>query len=156
MKIDDYKKMVNDYCLIDYKWKDNLESITSKSNKKFLKLNKVGKNILEIIDVDIVYSFFKIINLIVFILPLHDLTEYNSNNPEHCSIMIDYVNEDINKKKMSKYHIKIIENDKIFTINDEKYNVLKLEDNIQSDKEYLQIDISIKSLIINILEKKNI
>lgn len=153
MKLNDYNKMVSDYCLIGYKWKDNLELITSKSNKQFLKLNKVGKNILEIIDVDIVYPFFKIINLFVFILPLHDLTAYNSNNPEHCSIMIDYVNEDINKKKMSKYHIKIIENDKIFTINDEKYNILKLEDNIQSDKEYLQIDITIKSLISNILEK---
>ena len=66
---------------------------------------------------------------------------------------MDYVNEDANKKKISKYNIKIIENDKIFTINDEKYNILKLEDNIQSDKEYLQIDITIKSLISNILEK---
>jgi hypothetical protein len=153
IKLNDYKGMVADYCLFGYKWKGNLELATSKSNKQFLKLSKTGKNILEIIDVKVVYPYFKIINLTVYILPLLDLTAYNSNNPEHCNIMIDYVNEDVNKKKMSKYNIKIIENDKIFTINDEKYNILKLEDHIQSDKEYLQIDITIKSLISNILEK---
>ena len=153
IKLNDYKGMVADYCLFGYKWKGNLELATSKSNKQFLKLSKTGKNILEIIDVKVVYPYFKIINLTVYILPLLDLTEYNSNNPEHCNIMMDYVNEEINKKKMSKYNIKIVENDKIFTINDEKYNILKLEDNIQSDKEYLQIDITIKSLISNILEK---
>jgi len=153
IKLNDYKGMVADYCLFGYKWKGNLELATSKSNKQFLKLSKTGKNILEIIDVKVVYPYFKIINLTVYILPLHDLTDYNSNNPEHCNIMMDYVNEEINKKKMSKYNIKIVENDKIFTINDEKYNILKLEDNIQSDKEYLQIDITIKSLISNILEK---
>ena len=153
MKLDDYKGMVADYCLIGYKWKGNLESIISKSNKQFLKLSKTGKNILEIMDVEVAYSFFKIVNLTVYILPLHDLATYNCYNPDHCIAIMDYVNDDINKKQISKYNIKIIENDKIFTINDDKYNILKLEDNIKSDKEYLQIDITIKSLISNILEK---
>ena len=153
MKLNDYKGMVADYCLFGYKWKGNLELATSTSNKQFLKLSKTGKNILEIIDVKVVYPYFKIINLTVYILPADTLIAYNSNNPEHCNIMIDYVNEDINKKTVCKYSIKITENDKIFTITDEKYNILKLEDNIQSDKEYLQIDITIKSLISNILEK---
>ena len=153
MKLDDYKSMVADYCLIGYKWKGNLESITLKSNKQFLKLNKTGKNILEIMDVEVAYQFFKIVNLTVYILPLHDLSRYNCHNPDHCITIMDYVNDDINKKQISKYNINIIENDKIFTINDDKYNILKLEDNIQSDKEYLQIDIPIKLLISNILEK---
>jgi hypothetical protein len=153
IKLNDYKGMVADYCLFGYKWKGNLELATSKSNKQFLKLSKTGKNILEIIDVKVVYPYFKIINLTVYILPADTLIAYNSNNPEHCNIMMDYVNEDINKKTVCKYSIKITENDKIFTITDEKYNILKLEDNIQSDKEYLQIDITIKSLISNILEK---
>lgn len=153
MKLNDYKGMVTDYCLIGYKLKGNLELITSKSNKQFLKLNKVGKTIVEIIDVEVVYPYFKIINLTVYILPLPNLTMYNINNPEHCNVIMDYVNENANKKKMSKYNIKIMENDKIFTINDGKYNILKLEDTIQSDKEYLQIDITIKVMISNILEK---
>ena len=68
MKLIDYKGIVVDYCLIGYKWKGNLELATSKSNKQFLKLSKTDKNILEIIDVEIVYPYFKIINLTVFLL----------------------------------------------------------------------------------------
>lgn len=153
MKLNDYKQMVSDYYLFNYQWKGELELITTKTNTQFLTLNK-DKNILKIIDVDVVYPYFKIINLFVFILSLNDFANYNSYNPEHCNLMINYVAENINKKKIRKYNIKIIENDNIFTIYDSKYNILKLEDNIESDKEYLQIDINIRSLINNILEQK--
>jgi hypothetical protein len=153
MNLDNYKDMILDYYLVGYKWKDNLETITLKSNKEFVKLNKTGKHFLEIITVDVVYPYFKIVNLNVYILPLDYIILYNCNNPEEYNAIIDYINKDINKNKISKYNIKIIENDKIISINDDKFNILKLEDNIKSDKEYLQIDISVQSLINNVLEK---
>lgn len=169
--------MATQYCLnfIGYKWKGalNINNIlnnsnytqnsllanpyinnTNNTNRQYIKLTKTGKNILESIDIQVEYPYFKIVNLTVYILQLCDLTTYNSNFPEQNITMLKYINNIENKKFISKYNIKITENDKIFTITDNKFNILKLEDIVYSDSEYLATEIKVKYLISNILEKK--
>jgi hypothetical protein len=148
--IDNYKKMVNDYYLIGYKWNDILKSVITKSNKQFMKFTKASRNILETIDVEVLYPYFKIINLTVYIFPVNDLTSYNGSYEDNLAMM-NYINDNENKKKISKLFIKIIENDKIFTITDNRYNIYKLDDIITSDNEYLHYKCTIQSLISHIL-----
>ena len=132
----------------------NNGTLLGNTNRQYIKLTKTGKNILESIDIQVEYPYFKIVNLTVYILQLCDLTTYNSNFPEQNITMLKYINNIENKKFISKYNIKITENDKIFTITDNKFNILKLEDIVYSDSEYLATEIKVKYLISNILEKK--
>ena len=152
LNINEYKNLVSQYYFIGYKWKGILNTCILQSYKPYIKLNKTGSNILESIEVLVEYPYCKIVNLTVYILPLHDLSTYNSSFPEHNIGMLNYINNIENKKKITKYNIKIIENDKIFTITDNKYNILKLNTLISSVEGYLPIDISVKYLITNILE----
>ena len=142
---------MKDYYLIGYKWNELLQNIITKANKQFMKFTKTSLNILETIDVDVIYPFFKIVNLTIYILPVTDLTSYNNNSYEDNLEMVNYINDNENKKKISKLYIKIIENDKIFTITDNNYNIYKLDDYITSDGEYLYYKCTIKSLINNII-----
>ncbi len=142
---------MKDYYLIGYKWNELLQNIITKANKQFMKFTKTSLNILETIDVDVIYPFFKIVNLTIYILPVTDLTSYNNNSYEDNLEMVNYINDNENKKKISKLYIKIIENDKIFTITDNNYNIYKLDDYITSDEEYLYYKCTIKSLINNII-----
>jgi hypothetical protein len=151
MNINDYRVMMKDYYLIGYKWNELLQNIITKANKQFMKFTKTSLNILETIDVDVIYPFFKIVNLTIYILPVTDLTSYNNNSYEDNLEMVNYINDNENKKKISKLYIKIIENDKIFTITDNNYNIYKLDDYITSDEEYLYYKCTIKSLINNII-----
>jgi hypothetical protein len=151
MNIDNYRVIVNDYYLIGYKWNDTLKSIITKSNKQFMKFTKTSRNILETIDVEVLYPYFKIINLTVYILPVNDLTSYNNYSYEDNLAMMNYINDNENKKKISKFYIKIIENDKVFTITDNRFNIYKLDDFITSDSDYLHYKCTIRSLINHIL-----
>ena len=151
MNINYYRTMVKDYYLIGYKWNNTLKNIINKSNKQFMKFTKTSRNILETIDVEVLYPYFKIINLTVYILPVDDLTSYNNYSYEDNLAMMNYINDNENKKKISKLFIKIIENDKVFTITDSKFNIYKLDDIITSDSEYLHYKCTIQSLINHIL-----
>jgi hypothetical protein len=143
--------MVKDYYLIGYKWNNTLKNIITKSNKQFMKFTKTSRNILETIDVEVLYPYFKIINLTVYILPVDDLTSYNNYSYEDNLAIMNYINDNENKTKISKLFIKIIENDKVFTITDSKFNIYKLDDMITSDSEYLNYKCTIQSLINHIL-----
>jgi len=151
MNINYYRTMVKDYYLIGYKWNNTLKNIITKSNKQFMKFTKTSRNILETIDVEVLYPYFKIINLTVYILPVDDLTSYNNYSYEDNLAIMNYINDNENKTKISKLFIKIIENDKVFTITDSKFNIYKLDDMITSDSEYLNYKCTIQSLINHIL-----
>jgi len=142
---------MKDYYLIGYKWNNTLKNIITKSNKQFMKFTKTSRNILETIDVEVLYPYFKIINLTVYILPVDDLTSYNNYSYEDNLAIMNYINDNENKTKISKLFIKIIENDKVFTITDSKFNIYKLDDMITSDSEYLNYKCTIQSLINHIL-----
>ncbi len=151
MNINYYRTMMKDYYLIGYKWNNTLKNIITKSNKQFMKFTKTSRNILETIDVEVLYPYFKIINLTVYILPVDDLTSYNNYSYEDNLAIMNYINDNENKTKISKLFIKIIENDKVFTITDSKFNIYKLDDMITSDSEYLNYKCTIQSLINHIL-----
>jgi hypothetical protein len=134
MEVLDYDAMVNNFYLIDYKWVDNM-SINKPNikNNKFMKYCDASKK-LEIIEIDVMYPHFKIINFTVYLLPLFNpavyenttINGYLNNNQK----VIKYINDITMHDKLSKFSIKIIENDKIFTITDEKYNIYKITDYI--------------------------
>jgi len=55
MNINYYRTMMKDYYLIGYKWNNTLKNIITKSNKQFMKFTKTSRNILETIDVEVLY-----------------------------------------------------------------------------------------------------
>jgi hypothetical protein len=162
MNMEDYKKFVDKYYLIGYKWKDNISKIISISNMQFMKfINSVNK-IVQTIDVSVAYPHFKIVKLNIYLFPQHIdnyitniFSNYDSRNIQHNQLILDYINNDINKDKINKISINIIENDTIFTINDDKYNIYSLDDNITINNKHQNNhkNIKIKKLISNFIEK---
>ena len=68
--------------------------------------------------------------------------------------LTNYINDDNNKKNISKYDFKIIENENIFTVMDNNYNILKKNDYLESDTKngYIKSQILINTLLYNFIE----
>jgi hypothetical protein len=64
--------------------------------------------------------------------------------------MLNYINNEASKDKITKISIKIVENDKIFTVMDDNFNIYKINDTIQINNTK---NIKIKMLISNFIEK---
>jgi hypothetical protein len=156
MDIEDYKTLVDKYYLIGYKWTNEIEKIISIVNNKFMKLTNSIVKTLETIDVSVSYPHFKIVKLNFYLLHLdNSFSNYDSNNYKHNQIILDYVYNKINKDKINKISINIVENDKIFTINDDKFNIYTLDDVILVENKYYNFSkkIKIKTIISNFIEK---
>ena len=106
-------------------------------------------NIIELIDIHVSYDNFKIVNLLVYIIP-PSVINYNKKNYE--TVVLKFINDTNNFNMISRYNINIIENDKNFIITDDAYNIYNINDSICSVDGYLYNKHTIQSLLINILE----
>jgi hypothetical protein len=156
---EDYKVMIDKYYLIGYKWKDNLEKMVSIPNKRFMKFTNANVRTLETIDISVAYPYFKIVNLNFYLLPPSNIDNnldniidniIDNNNIDHNQVMLNYINNEASKDKITKISIKIVENDKIFTVMDDNFNIYKINDTIQINNTK---NIKIKMLISNFIEK---
>lgn len=172
---EDYKVMIDKYYLIGYKWKDNLEKMVSTPNKQFLKFTNTNVRTLETIDVSVAYPYFKIVNLNFYLLPHSNIDNYldniidniihNNNNIDHNQVMLNYINNEASKDKITKISIKIIENDEIFTVMNDNFNIYKINSTIQINCKYHNFNknqhqnqiknVEIKTLISNFIEKSS-
>ena len=140
--IETYKTMINKYYLIGYKWKDNILPMVSLPNKQFMKFNKT----IETIDVLVAYSYFKIVNINIYYIEANSNNNNANNIEKYNKMILDFItnkNQDSNenKDKIKQISIKIIENDKIFTISDDNYNIFSIDNE------------KVKYFITNYLEK---
>ena len=138
--LETHKTMIDKYYLIGYKWVDNIVSMVSTPNKQFMKFTKTKakdkKAMLETIDVLVAYPYFKIVSINIYQFDLECIKKYNSvfigdsisNNAENNQIILDYINNEANNDKIKKNSFKIIENDKIFSISDDNYNIYSIKD----------------------------
>jgi hypothetical protein len=162
LEMNKYKNMVNEYCYFGYKWKGNLSKITNYThNNLFYKFENNGRYILQSIEVLISCENFKIVNVIVYhIIYLSDIDiiDNYADNADNYSLNVntlsDYVLHNNNKKNINKYIFKIIENDNIFTITDNNYNIFKINDYLESDYlgGYNDSRIPINNILNNFIE----
>lgn len=148
-EIKEYKEMVDEYCFFNYKWISDISELFHNPKKNFMRFGKTNNDILEVISFEVIKPNFKIIKL----------TTYKINNDfdniinKSIDNIYKYANDNLNKDKINKFTIKIIENDKTFSITDCKYNILKMRDIVKSDNEYQEGGMDVEDLVKYILEK---
>lgn len=152
----EYRKLVNEFYYFGHQWKDRLEKLTSYTHGKTLyKLIGVGNHILESITTQVATDEFKIVNIIVYVI--NSLTpgklNLTSDYSDNITIMEAFVVDSENRKDISKYAFKIMENEKIFTVLDSEYNIIRQNGIIHSmDKEgYAKSGICINILLSNFI-----
>ena len=94
------------------------------------------------------------INVIVYKFTNFPFSEITGNYTNTMNNLTNYINDDNNKKNISKYDFKIIENENIFTVMDNNYNILKKNDYLESDTKngYIKSQILINTLLYNFIE----
>ena len=145
------KSLVNDYCIFAYKWKDEIKNKIKHIDKLYFK--KINNSTINIIEVNVNNPFFKIIKLTVYklhnnCLNLNDFTIIDIN---HLNTIINYIDNCENMNTISKFTLNICENNNILTIMDNKYNILKINDLLEQDKDYKPATCIISHLVKNIL-----
>ena len=152
VKIDKYKKMVNEYCLFDYKWNNNVDKFLTKPFMKFIRtdttLNSVN-NRIENIYIDASYCNTKIITLTIYFSFEHDLTMFDTNDNKTNCKLINYLED--NKNTISKFILKISENDKIVTIMNSKFDLVTINDLIHAENNTKPHTVTTHELIKNII-----
>ena len=139
--------IISNYFYFNYKWNDILINKLCSQNQ-LMKFNNTN-NILDIIDINVSYDNFKIVNLTVYIIPPNVI---NCNKKNYKALALEFVNNPNNFNTISRYNINIIENDKNFIITDDKYNIYNINDSICSSNGYLNTKHNIQLLLINILD----
>lgn len=132
--------LVSEYCIFQYKWIGNLDN----NPKKVYKLQ--GRNTIEIIENNIVGSYFKIITYKRLVFS----DEYNFQGLTSSQIM-QYIHNynsggnsgHYDSSIIAKYTIKICENNDLITLMDEKYDLLKPTDVIKG--------ITVRELLENVI-----
>ena len=138
--------IINNYFYFGYKWNDILLNKLS-SQHQLMKFNI--NNMLDLIDINVVYDNFKIVSLTAYNIP-PNIINYNKKN--YKELTLEFVNNANNFNIISRYNINIIENDKNFIITDDAYNIYNINDSICSASGYMNNKHTIQSLLINILE----
>lgn len=156
----EYRKLLNDYYYYDYHWKDRLDRVTNYTHGPPLyKLAGVQHHILESITTQVATDDFKIVNIIVYVINTLKPGEITFTNDyqNNISIMENYVINEQNRKRISKYIFKIIENEKIFSVLDNNFNIIKQNAIIHSQEHegYAPSSISINVLLNHFISVNN-
>jgi hypothetical protein len=152
--MDKYKKMVNEYCLFDYKWNNNVDKLFSKPFRKFVRADTVLHHInnrIEHIYIDATYGNMKIITLTIYYSFEHDLTRVTTNDDGSYSNtnLVNYLEE--NKLTVSKFILKISENDNVVTIMNSHFDLVTINDLIHSEMDTKPYEVTVYELIKNII-----
>lgn len=150
--MDKYKKMVNEYCLFDYKWNNNVDKLLTKPFRKFIRTDttlKTVNNRFEHIYIDASYGNMRIITLTIYYSFDHDLTKFDTNDNVNNYKIINYLEE--HKNTISKLILKISENDKIVTIMNSKFDLVTVNDLIHAENDTKPHTIPVYELIKNII-----
>lgn len=148
-EITKYKEMVEEYCFYNYKWITDISELFHNPRKNFMRFGNTNNDILEVISFEVIKPHFKIIKLTIYKIN----NDFDNIINKSIDNIYKYTNDNINKDKINKFTIKIIENDKTFSITDCKYNIFKMQDVVKSNNEYQDGRMVIADLVKYILEK---
>jgi len=150
------RDVINESYYFGYKWKDRLDGLTNYTHSRPMYKLIINDNsyILEKITTYVVIQNFKIVNVDIYMsAKINDNLQLTSDYQDNIGIVEQYMLDDTNKHKISKYVFKILQNDGIFSIMDSNYNIVKhngfLETSIADG--YLKSSISISSLLENFI-----
>ena len=148
--------LINESYYFGYKWKDRLHKLTNYTHSKPMYKLIITENsyILEKMTTNVVIQHFKIVNIDVYMCDkrqneLHITADYRDN----ISIVEQYMMDEVNKNKISKYNFKILVNDGIFSIMDSSYGIIKHNGILESSSAdgYNKSSISISYLLENFI-----
>jgi len=154
-----YKEIVGKYCFADYKWVNNLDKLISKPFSKYVRIDdKINKKI-EIINIDASYNNTKIVTVTIyyyfnldiknFLLDINGSFNYTYNYKNF--ILLKYLEEEEQKNKVSKFVLKLTENDNILTIMNSKYDLLNINNLLESENRFKHFSVTVYELLKNII-----
>lgn len=122
------RNLINESYYFGYKWKERLDKITNYTHSRpvYKLILTESAYILEKITTYVAIQNFKLVNIDVYICMRqpNDLL-LTPNYQDNIGIVEQYILDDTNKNKISKYKFKIVENDGIFSILDSDFNTIK-------------------------------
>ncbi len=150
------RNLINESYYFGYKWKDRLDSFTNYTHSRpiyKLIINETSYILNKIITL-VAIQHLKIVNIDVYIcdrtqneLQLTPDYQYNIN------IVEQFMLDNTNKHKISKYEFKILENENIFSVMDSSYNIIKQDGILESSSMdgYLKSSVNILFLLDNFI-----
>lgn len=151
------RNFINESYYFGYKWKDRLDFLTNYTHSRpmYKLIIMVDSYILEKINTLVVMYNFKVVNIDVYISSrvANDL-QLTSDYQDNIGIVEEYILDQKNKNKISRYKFKILENDGIFSVMDSNYNIIKHDGFLESfdtDSGYMKSSIEIRSLLSNFI-----
>ena len=148
--------LMNESYYFGYKWKDRLERFTNYTHSRPIYKLIINENsyILNKITTYVVIQYFKIVSIDIYMCDktLNEL-QITSDYQNNISIVEQYMLNENNKHKISKYTFKILENDGIFSVMDSNYSIIKHDGLLESSSMngYVKSYISISSLLENFI-----
>jgi len=125
---------------------------TNGKQKRFISLKTKNPGTVEILKVPVEYDYFKLFSLEVYIIPKRDISLYDLNIESHIFELINYLEDPVNKPNIAKFCLKICQNNRLTTIMDKNYNILSIKQCHLSEPTYLQLYITIKTLVNDVIE----
>ena len=148
--------LINESYYFGYKWKDRLNNLTNYTHSKPLyKLIISEKSyILEKINTNVVIQHFKIVNIDVYMCDkIHNELRMTADYQDNINIVEQYMLDEANKTKISKYNFKILVNAGIFSVMDSSYSIIKHDGMLESSNidSYIKSSVSISYLLENFI-----
>ena len=150
------RDLINESYYFGYKWKDRLERFTNYTHTRPMYKLIINENlyILNKITTYVVLENFKIVSIDVYMCDrTKNKLQLTLDYQDNIGIVEQYMLDETNKHKISKYAFKILENENIFSIMDSSYNIIKHDGILESSSMdgYLKSSVSISSLLDNFI-----
>lgn len=150
------RNLINESYYFGYKWKNQLDRLTNYTHSKPIYKLIINEStyILKKITTYVVIQNFKIVNVNVYICSrINNDLQLTSDYQDNINIVEQYMINKNNKYKISKYIFNILQNDGIFSIIDNNYNIIKHNGFLESSlvDGYLKSSISIAALLDNFI-----
>jgi hypothetical protein len=150
------RNLINDSYYFGYKWKDRLNNLTNYTHYRSMYKLIISENsyVLEKITTYVVIQHFKIVSIDVYMCNrIPNELELTSDYQDNIGIVEQYMLNEANKHKISKYNFKILENESIFSVMDSNYGIIKHDGILESSNAdgYNKSSVSISSLLENFI-----
>ena len=152
----DIRNLINECYYFGYQWKDRLDTLTNYTHSRPIYKLIISQTdyILDKIIINVAMKNFKIVSVEIFMTARNTVDfEITTSYQDNLSIVEDYMNDENNKHKISRYMFKILENDGIFTLMDTNYTILKHNAVLESiySEGFLKSTLKVSSILQNFI-----
>jgi len=150
------RNLINESYYFGYKWKDRLDRFTNYTHSRPMYKLIINENsyILNKITTYVVIHHFKIVSIDIYMCDkITNELQMTPDYQDNIGIVEQYMLNETNKHKISKYTFKILENENIFSVMDTSYNIIKRDGILESSyiDGYIKSSINISSLLKNFI-----